>query len=236
MENRKITLKEWSEDDRPREKLLAKGISVLSDAELIAILIGSGNKNETAVELARRILLDQNSNLNELGKMTIVELMKYRGIGEAKAISIVAALELGRRRGVSEIVNKNTITQSEDVFEIMQAIIGDSNVEKFWTIYLNKANKILRKEEISSGTITQTPVEISIIMKHAILNSATSMILCHNHPSGNVTPSEQDLSLTENIKNAAKYFNIRVLDHIIISSETFYSFADEGILLLEHEI
>lgn len=230
MENRKITLKEWSEDDRPREKLLAKGISVLSDAELIAILIGSGNKNETAVELSRRILLDQNSNLNELGKMTIVELMKYRGIGEAKAISIVAALELGRRRGVSEIVNKNTITQSEDVFEIMQAIIGDSNVEKFWTIYLNNANKILRKEEISSGTITQTPVEISIIMKHAILNSATSMILCHNHPSGNVTPSEQDLSLTENIKNAAKYFNIRVLDHIIISSETFYSFADESIL------
>jgi len=230
MEKRKITLKEWSNDDKPREKLLEKGISTLSDAELIAILIGSGNKDETAVELSRRILLDKSSNLNKLGQMSIEELIKYKGIGEAKAISIVAALELGKRRSVSEIINKNTISSASDIFEIMNVLIGDSNVEKFWAIYLNNANKILKKEEISSGTITQTIVDISIIFKNAILSSATGIILCHNHPSGKLTPSKQDITLTENIKNAAKFLNFKILDHIIISSENFYSFADEGIL------
>ena len=223
-------IKSWAEEDRPREKLLDKGRQVLSEAELIAILIGSGNRNETAVELSRRILADVGNNLNELGKLNVKELCKFKGIGDAKAISIVAALELGRRRKEAEIVKHDKITTSADVFDIMRANMVDLPHEEFWLLILNRANKVIKKELISRGGIAGTVVDNKIIFKTAVEHYASSIIICHNHPSGNLKPSEADIKITKSIKEAGKIMEIPLLDHVIITDTGFYSFADEGLM------
>lgn len=232
MENKKLSfgIKSWAEEDRPREKLLEKGRHVLTDAELIAILIGSGNQNETAVELSKRILASVGNNLNELSKLSVQELMKFKGIGEAKAISIVAALELGRRRKESEGVKREKIGTSDDVFQIMQPLLLDLPHEEFWLLMLSRSNQVIKKELISRGGVAGTVVDTKIIFKTALQNYSSSIIICHNHPSGNLKPSEADLKITQNIKEAGKIMEINLLDHLIITDDGFFSFADEGIL------
>ncbi|MBN2662731.1 MAG: DNA repair protein RadC [Bacteroidales bacterium] len=227
----KKTIKDWSVEDKPREKLLLKGINTLSDAELIAILIGSGNKELTAVDLAREILLDNNSNLNNLGKLSIEGLLKYKGIGQAKAVSIIAALELGKRRAKSEIIELKKINSPQNVFNYMYPLIGDLKHEEFWAIFLNQANKIIYSSKIGQGGINSTTVDIRILMKNAIEKHAIGMILCHNHPSGNIQPSEVDIKLTNKILDAGKILNINIIDHLIISGNQFFSFKDEGLIL-----
>lgn len=223
-----LTIKEWSLEDRPREKLLARGISSLSDAELIAIIIGSGSKDESAVELSRRILTSVNNNLNELGKLTIEDLTKYKGIGEAKAIGIVAALELGRRRKQSEIIQKQKITSSQDVYDIFHPVLADLSHEEFWALLLNRFNKVIDKQKISQGGISGTVTDVRIILRLAIEKLATSIIICHNHPSGNVNPSDADISITKKIKESGSLMEIELLDHLIVTDGSYYSFADEG--------
>lgn len=226
----KTSIKNWANDDRPREKLILKGIDSLSDAELIAILIGSGNRNESAVELSKRILSDTQNNLNELAKLTVNDLQKFKGIGEAKAISIVAALELGKRRKISEVIDKKQITSSKDVFDIFGQKLGDLPYEEFWLLILNRANKIIELKRISAGGVSGTVTDVKIILKAAIEKTASGMIVCHNHPSGNVKPSNSDISLTKKLKNASELVDIPLLDHVIVSFKDYYSFADEGIL------
>lgn len=226
----KLSIKNWAIDDRPREKLLSKGIASLSDAELIAILIGSGNRNESAVELSRRILNSEDNNLNELSKKSIADLMKFKGIGEAKAISIVAALELGKRRKSAEIIEKKQISSSNDVFDFFNTFLGDLSYEEFWIVILNNSNKIIDKHKISQGGISETTVDVRLIMKLALDKLASGIILCHNHPSGNLKPSSADIELTMKIFEAGKTLNIKILDHIIISNSKFYSFADNGVV------
>jgi DNA repair protein RadC len=223
-------IKSWAEQDRPREKMQEKGRQAVTDAELIAILIGSGNKNETAVELSKRILASVGNNLNELGKMNIAELSKFKGIGTAKAISIVAALELGRRRKESEVVKREKITLSKDVFDIMLPLLMDLPHEEFWLLMLNRANMVLKKELLSKGGVSGTVVDTKLIFKAAIENTCSSIIICHNHPSGNLKPSEADIRITKTIKEAGKLMEIPLLDHLIISDSGFYSFADEGMI------
>jgi DNA repair protein RadC len=229
METTNFSIKQWSEDDKPREKLMLKGKSVLSDAELIAILIGSGSRNESAVDLSKRILASVDNNLNTLGKLTIAQLMNFKGIGEAKAISIIAAMELGRRRRSEEVVELAKITSSKAVFEVMQPIIGELTHEEFWVLYLNNSNKILFKAQLSKGGITGTIVDARIVFKIALEQNATSIILSHNHPSGKLQPSEADIQITQKIKNAGQQLEIPVLDHIIITEHGYYSFVDEGV-------
>ena len=223
-------IKSWAEEDRPREKLLDKGRHVLTEAELIAILIGSGSKDETAVELSKRILSSVGNNLNELGKLTVQELKMFKGIGDAKAISIIAALELGRRRKETETVKREKIVTSKDVFEFMKPSMMDLPHEEFWLLLLNRANSIIKKELISRGGISGTVVDTKIIFKTAVVNYASSIIICHNHPSGNLKPSDADLKITKNIKEAGRIMEIPLLDHLIISENSFYSFADEGVI------
>jgi DNA repair protein RadC len=225
-----MKIKDWAPEDRPREKLLEKGINSLSDAELIAILLGSGTKNETAVEVAKRLLKNSNNNLNELGKLTVNDLIKQKGLGPARAITIIAALELGRRRKITESNDKTAIKSSRDVYEIFQPILGDLSHEEFWVVFLNRANKVIEKKKISQGGITGTVTDIRIIMKDAVNILATGIILCHNHPSGNNKPSESDIGLTNKVKEAAKYFDISLLDHIIIADKNYLSFADDGLI------
>ena len=229
MELSNFPITHWSEDDKPREKLMLKGKSVLSDAELIAILIGSGNRNESAVDLSKRILASVDNNLNALGKLSIAQLMNFKGIGEAKAISIIAAMELGRRRRGEEVVELIKITSSKAVFEVMQPIIGELAHEEFWVLYLNNSNKILFKTQLSKGGITGTIVDTRIVFKIALEQNATSIILAHNHPSGKLLPSDADIQITKKIKVAGLQLEIPVLDHIIITERGYYSFVDEGI-------
>lgn len=219
----------WSEEDKPREKLMLKGKSVLSDAELIAILIGSGNRNESAVDLSKRILGGIDNNLNALGKLTIQQLMKFKGIGEAKAISIIAAMELGRRRRTEDVVDLTKITSSQTIFQIMQPIIGELPHEEFWIIYLNNSNKVISKSQLSKGGITGTLVDTRLVFKVALEMGATSLILCHNHPSGTIVPSDADKLITKKLKLAGDSLDVKVLDHLIITETKYYSFADEGI-------
>jgi DNA repair protein RadC len=226
----KPSIKEWDDADRPREKLLSKGKLALSDAELIAILLGSGNREESAVDLAKRILNSAGNNLIELSKMRVADLMKFKGIGEAKAISIVAATELGRRRRAEEVLQKKRISSSKDVFEVLQADLADSQYEEFWLLLLNRANRIIRKVKISDGGISGTVADPKRIFREALDSMCSGIILCHNHPSGNIKPSTADRELTKKIVQGAKYFDISVLDHVIIGDEQFYSFADEGIM------
>ena len=225
----KLSIKDWALEDRPREKLIAKGLQSLSDAELIAILISSGNREETAVELAKRILKNVDNNLNLLGKQNLSDLQKFKGIGEAKAISIVAAMELGRRRKLSDIIEKKAIRTSKDVFEFFHPILADLPHEEFWVLFLNQSNKVIDKYRASHGGITSTTIDVRLIMKTAIEKLATSMILCHNHPSGSLIPSKSDIEITQKLREAGKVMDIKVLDHVIVTDESFYSFGDEGI-------
>lgn len=225
-----FSIKNWAEGDRPREKMLQKGETSLSDAELIAILIGSGNRDESAVQLSQRILGAFQNNLNALGKISVKRLMKFKGIGEAKAISIVAALELGRRRRAEEALEKKKITSSISVFEIMQPIIGDLDHEEFWILYLNNSNKVIHKAQLSKGGITGTVVDVRIVLKIALECGATGLVLAHNHPSGTLTPSEPDKKLTQKLKAAAQNLDIQVIDHLIVTQKAYFSFADGHIL------
>ncbi|MEZ7505929.1 DNA repair protein RadC [Flavobacterium sp. Arc2] len=229
MEKNNFPITHWSEDDRPREKLMLKGKSALSDAELIAILIGSGSRSESAVELSKRILAGVNNNLNSLGKLSIAQLMQYKGIGEAKAISIIAALELGRRRRSEDAVDLVKITSSKAIFELMQPLIGELPHEEFWIVYLNNSNKVLSKAQLSKGGITGTLVDVRIVFKLALEIGATSLILCHNHPSGTLVPSEADKHITKKLKLAGDSLEVKVLDHLIITEVNYFSFVDEGI-------
>lgn len=228
-ENNSLSIRNWAEDDKPREKLMNKGKSVLSDAELIAILIGSGSRNESAVELSKRILSSVDNNLNALGKLSISKLTTFKGIGEAKAISIVAAMEIGRRRRAEETIELQKITSSKAVFDIMQPVIGELPHEEFWVLYLNNSNKVIYKSQISKGGITGTVADTRIIFKMALEQNATSIILSHNHPSGNLTPSDADIQITKKLKLAANQLEIKILDHIIITEMGYFSFNDEGI-------
>ena len=225
-----INIKQWAEDDRPREKLINRGKSALTDAELLAILLRSGSAKETAVDLSKRILRHASDNLIELSKLNFADLMTFKGIGEAKALSIIAALELGRRRRESEIAIKQQINSSKDVFEYFHANLSDNHYEEFWILLLNRANKIIKKVLISEGGISGTVADPKRIFKTAIENNASSIILCHNHPSGNLKPSEADIKLTKKLKEAGTLLDIGVLDHIIMGEEKFYSFADEGLI------
>lgn len=224
-----FSIKHWSEDDKPREKLMLKGKSVLSDAELIAILIGSGSRNESAVSLSKRILLSVNNNLNALGKLSLKQFMEFKGIGEAKAVTIAAALELGRRRRTAEMPDFFKITSSKAVFEIMQPIIGDLLHEEFWVLYLNNANKVIHKAQLSKGGITGTIVDVRLIFKLALEHNATAIILSHNHPSGKLVASDADREITKKLTFAGEQLDIKVLDHIIITEKGYLSFQDEGI-------
>lgn len=225
-----FSIKHWSQDDQPREKLRDKGKAALSDAELVAILIGSGNRDESAVSLCKRILASVDNNLNALGKLSITQLMEFKGIGEAKAITIAAAMELGRRRRVEEALNKKKISSSKSVFELMQPIIGELPHEEFWIIYLNNSNKVIQKNQLSKGGITGTLVDVRLVLKNALEVSATGLILVHNHPSGTLKPSIADKQLTQKLKNAAESLDIKVLDHLIITEKAYFSFADENLL------
>ena len=225
-----FSIKNWSQDDQPREKLLYKGKAALSDAELVAILIGSGNREESAVDLCKRILASTDNNLSALGKLSIKQLMEFKGIGEAKAISIIAALELGRRRRGEEALEKKKITSSASVFELMQPVIGELQHEEFWIVYLNNSNKVLQKNQLSKGGITGTLVDVRLVLKNALEVGATGLILAHNHPSGTLKPSEADKQITQKLKNAAQSLDIKVLDHLIITEKAYFSFADETLL------
>jgi DNA repair protein RadC len=229
-ENTTFPITHWSEDDRPREKLLTKGKLTLSDAELIAILIGSGSRNETAVALSKRILSGVGNNLNNLGRLSLIQLMAFKGIGEAKAVAIVAALELGRRRRESEAAVITKIKSSQSVFELMQPIIGELPHEEFWVLYLNNANKIVFKTQLSKGGLTGTVVDVRIAFRPAFEYGATGIILCHNHPSGTLTPSDADRQITRKLKLAGDNLDIKVLDHLIVTEKSYFSFADDGIL------
>jgi DNA repair protein RadC len=229
-ETNSFSIKYWAEDDKPREKLMLKGKSALSDAELVAILIGSGSRNESAVELSRRILSSVDNNLNALGKLSISQLTTFKGIGEAKAISIVAAMELGRRRRGEDALELLKITSSKMIFEMMQPIIGELSHEEFWVIYLNNSNKVISKSQLSKGGITGTIVDVRLVFKTALEMGATGVILCHNHPSGTLKPSDADKQITKKLKLAGESLDIMVLDHLIVTENHYFSFMDEGIL------
>lgn len=226
-ENR-LSIKDWAEEDRPREKLQLKGVASLSDAELLAILIGSGNKDETAVELSQRILRHASNNLNELGKLTINDYVKsFKGIGDAKAITIIAALELGKRRKLADALSLPQITTSVDVFNIFQPLLGDLQHEEVWVLLLNKSNKVIKRVQLSRGGIAGSVVDIRLIMKEALESFATGMILCHNHPSGQLSPSRDDDVITRRLKEAGDLMEITLLDHVIVGGEFYYSYRDE---------
>ena len=225
-----FTIKHWAEGDRPREKLLQKGREFLSDAELLAILIGSGSKNESAVEVSQKVLSRAQDNLSELGKFSVKQLMEVKGIGEARALTIVAALELGRRRRSSEALEKKKISSSSSVFELMQPKIGELPHEEFWILYLNNSNKVIQELSLSKGGITGTLVDVRLAFKQALNLGATALILVHNHPSGNLNPSAADKQLTQKFKTAGESLDVKVLDHIIITENSYFSFADEGLL------
>lgn len=225
-----FSIKNWSDDDKPREKLLYKGRSVLSDAELIAILIRSGSPNESAVELAKRILASVDNNLNELGKLSLQQLMQFRGIGEAKAISIMASLEMGRRRRGEQSPKITAIGSSKSVYELLQPKMGELPHEEFWIVYLNNSNKVLFAGQQSKGGITGTLVDVRLVLKQALELGAVALILAHNHPSGTLKPSEADKQITKKLKAAAEALDIKVLDHLIITQKEYFSFADEGLL------
>lgn len=223
-------IKDWSIDDRPREKLMTKGIEALSDSELIAILLRSGNTKQSAVELARKILDSCKNNLNQLGKKTYQDLMEFNGMGEAKAITIVAALELGKRRQQEDILEINKISSSRDVHKFFQPVIADLPHEEFRILYLNRANHIIGSIKASQGGTTGTVIDIKIILKNAINRFAQGIIVAHNHPSGNAKPSESDKKITQKLKSACELLDVSLLDHVIIADDNYFSFADNGLI------
>lgn len=224
----KMSIKAWAEEDRPREKLLNAGRSTLTDAELIAILLGTGSVDETAVDLAKRILASVDNNLHKLGEQSIKQLMQFKGIGEAKAVTIAACLELGRRRLAQELPEKPQITGSQEAFKILFPLVENQQVEKFFVLFLNRAHRVIDKFCISTGGISSTVVDQRVIFNRGIEVMATAMILCHNHPSGNLNPSDADNKMTTKIHEASKIMNIALLDHIIIAGNSYYSYADQG--------
>jgi DNA repair protein RadC len=226
-QSEKLRIKDLALEERPREKLLKKGVQALSDAEIIALLLGSGSRKESAVELARIILRDANHNLNELGKSSLNELQRYNGVGEAKAVTIAAALELGKRRKLADIKHKVQIKSSRDIFERFHPYMQDLPHEEFWVVYMNRANKIIDERRISEGGTSGTVVDVKKVLKWALEKTASTLILCHNHPSGNLQPSKSDESVTSKMKQAAQIMEMQMLDHIIIGQGEYYSFADE---------
>ncbi len=229
-QSRSLSIKMWAEEDRPREKLLLKGKSALSDAELIGILLRSGTHTLSAVDLARQILISNDHDLNKLAKLNVSQLQKFKGIGEAKAISIVAALELGRRRKITESISKPLIKGSQDVYNLMQANLTDLDHEQFWVILLKRSNEVIKKIQLSIGGVSGTVVDSKMIFKEAIENLASAIILIHNHPSGNRKPSQADIQLTKKLKAAGELMEISVLDHLIFTNEGYFSFADESLM------
>lgn len=225
-----MSIKFLAEDDRPREKFLLKGKNSLSDSELLAIIMGSGSRDETAVELARRILASVNNNWHQLSLLTIKDLIKFKGIGEAKAISIATALEIGRRRAAQEIPEKPQISSSKNAYDILKLHLSDLRTEEFWAIFLNQNNKVLHISQLTQGGINQSIVDIRVLFKMALEHFSTGIIISHNHPSGNLKPSAEDITITKNIKAAGNVMNIQLLDHLIITQNSYLSFADEGIL------
>ena len=225
-----LSIKSWAEEDRPREKLSGQGRRALTDAELIAILIGSGSRNETAVELSKRILHHYENDLNKLGKASISELSKFKGIGEAKAISIIAALEIGRRRGETDVKVPDDVKSSRDAYNIMRRQFLDLNHEEFWIMLIGRSSKVIAKELVSKGGLSGTVADPRVIFHMAIQHQASGIIMIHNHPSGNLKPSREDLSLTKRISDAGNLLDIKVLDHLIITDNGYYSFGDEGVL------
>ena len=229
-ESKPLNIKSWSPEDRPREKLLLKGTAALSDAELIAILLGSGTTTMSAVDLAKKILQTAGNNLHELARASVKDLMKIKGIGEAKAITIVAALELGRRRKEIDPEEKPKITGSKDAYELIKAHLLDLQHEEFWVILLNRANRVIRKRQISQGGVAGTVADPKIIFKCALEELASGIIIAHNHPSGNLTASQADIDLTRKVKEGGKLLEIQVLDHVIVAGHKYFSFADEGLI------
>jgi DNA repair protein RadC len=228
-DEKRLTIREWSEDDRPREKMASKGATSLSDAELVAILIGSGNTDESAVELSRRILRECHDNLNELARMTISEMCKrFRGIGPAKAISIMAALELSKRRKMSDVIERKKINSSQDLFELFEPVMIDLEHEEFWILLLNGANKVIELKRLTQGGFQQTVVDLPMLLKLSLEKSAAAIAVSHNHPSGQNHPSGEDENITKRIKQGCEATGIRFLDHIIIARGKYYSFCDEG--------
>jgi len=226
----KLNIKSWAEEDRPREKLLKKGAQTLSDAELLAILLRSGSREETAVGLAQRVLHGADNNLNELGRQPLSALTKFKGLGETKALTIIAALELGRRRQLTDVKDRPQVKSSRDSYNAISPIIADLPHEEFWILMLNRANRIISRERVSVGGVTGTLVDARIVFKHALDILASSIVLCHNHPSGSLKPSQADIDLTKKMKAAGKTLDILVVDHLIVSDKGYYSFADEGLL------
>jgi DNA repair protein RadC len=225
-----IKITDWAVEDRPREKLIQKGTNSLSDAELLAILISSGTKEKSAVDLGRELLLMVNNNLNNLGKLTISDLTRLNGIGQARAVTIAAALELGRRRKLAEIPEIPQIKCSKDVFDLLSPLLSDLPHEEFWILFLNRSNKVMNRMKLSQGGISGTVTDVRMVMKKAIEYLASGIIVCHNHPSGNLNPSESDTRITQKIKEAGNIMDIQLLDHLIISEKDYYSFADNGLL------
>ena len=225
-----MSIKFLAEDDRPREKFLLKGKNSLSDAELLAIIMGSGNREDSAVELGRKILDTVGNNWHNLSLLQISDLIKFKGIGEAKAISIATALEIGRRRAAQDVPEKVQVKNSSDLFKILQPYLSDLQTEEFWVVFLNQSNKVLGKTKLSSGGINQSVVDVRILFKAAIENFATGIVIAHNHPSGNLKPSQEDIKITKQISEGGKILNIQLLDHLIITQNSFFSFADENLL------
>ncbi|MGZ5188197.1 MAG: RadC family protein [Kaistella sp.] len=225
-----MSIKFLAEDDRPREKFLLKGKNSLSDAELLAIIMGSGNREDSAVELGRKILNSVENNWHNLSLLQISDLMKFKGVGEAKAISIATALEIGRRRAAQEVPDKIQISESKDIYKVLQPYLSDLRTEEFWAVFLNQNNRILGKSKLSSGGINQSVVDVRILFKTALEHFATGIAIAHNHPSGNLKPSHDDLKITKQIAEAGKILCIQLLDHLIISQNSYFSFADENLL------
>jgi DNA repair protein RadC len=225
-----MNIKSLAEEERPREKLAIKGKQSLSDTELLAIILGSGSKSESSITLAQRILSSVNHNWNELAKLSIRDLCKFNGVGKVKAIEIITSLEIGRRKSLQQALKKASISSSKDAFNILQPIIGDLMIEEFWVIYLSRSNKIVSKEKISQGGITGTMVDNRLIFKKALELNAVSLIISHNHPSGNIQPSNSDIQITQEIKKAGELLNITLMDHLIITQTAYFSFADENLL------
>ena len=225
---KKLTIKSWATEDRPREKLMSKGASVLSTTELLAILIGSGNKKESAVDLSKRILESVQYNIHELAKLSLKKLTAFHGIGPAKAIAIVTALELGKRRQLETFIQKPKISSSQEVFSMMQPLMGSLAHEEFWVLYLNNSNEVLSKHQLSKGGITATLVDVRLLFKKAIEMSAVAIVICHNHPSGTLNPSREDKQITKKIKDGGLSLDIKLLDHLIITEKSYFSFADNG--------
>jgi DNA repair protein RadC len=224
----RLRIKDWALEDRPREKLLLKGVASLSDAELLAILIRSGTTTETVVQIAQRILSSASNNLSELGKLSVKELMEFKGIGEAKALTITAAMELARRKSVSQPIERESVRSSRDAYRIFYPLLCDLKHEELWIALTNRNGKVIEKVKISQGGTGDTAADIRHILKPAVHQLCSGIILCHNHPSGNIQPSSEDDLLTSNLEKAAKLMNVKLLDHIILYDETYYSYADEG--------